>query len=187
MEHADARGISRKINPIGRRIQFVQEFAKRGRRVAQHLVSFLGVRGIHPDFVPPRCVAGLQRRHLFDYFIGFRISDKRVGHVMGGRFGVPRLRFGIAGKITRRDFRRFFQHAWLACALARLDISPVRGGGGHFAQGRLQGEGNRFVNILKRNVSARFERARMLVNITTAHTLRRDIFTSCPLRNAGVA
>ena len=51
----------------------------------------------------------------------------------------------------------------------------------------IQEEGSLRVNTLKRNFSARFERARALVTMTTVHTLRREIFTSCPLLNVGVA
>ena len=51
----------------------------------------------------------------------------------------------------------------------------------------IQEEGSLRVNTPKRNFSARFERARALVTMTTVHTLRREIFTSCPLLNVGVA
>ena len=43
------------------------------------------------------------------------------------------------------------------------------------------------VSPLKSNWSARFERARGLVTAVTARTLRREILTSLPVRNAGVA
>ncbi len=51
----------------------------------------------------------------------------------------------------------------------------------------IQEEGSLRVNTPKRNFSARFDRARALVTMTTVHTLRREIFTSCPLLNVGVA
>ena len=65
---------------------------------------------------------------------------------------------------------------------------PIREAGGVSPGGdMIQEEGSLLVNTPKRNFSARFERARALVTMTTIQTLRREIFTSCPLLNVGVA
>ncbi len=63
----------------------------------------------------------------------------------------------------------------------------VHEAGGNLDDGMIQEEGSLRVNAPKRNFSAGFQRARALVTMTTVHTLRREIFTSCPLLNVGVA